>query len=73
MTPRLDKRARELSMQEWKKWIELCERLEKLGAVTPGDLKSSPSARETDGQRLLQCIREWAKLMAEISAIESHK
>lgn len=69
----INDKAHEVSMKEWEKWRELCERLERSGAVTAQDLKSLAIAHDTDGQRLLQCIREWAKLMAEISVIESRK
>ena len=36
--------------EEWKEWRQLCEALQKIKAVTPQDLESSVSKRDTPGQ-----------------------
>lgn len=64
------KRAREVSFQEHEKWVELCDKLERLGAVTVDDRRSFINENGTPGQQLFHCIREWGKLMAEVAVIE---
>jgi hypothetical protein len=69
----MDSKTREVSMREWEKWRELCDKLGQLGAVTPADLNSLTSANGTPGQKLLICIREWGELMAEVAVIEARE
>lgn len=56
-----------LAKAEHAKWLTLCAQLQRLGAVTAADLSASASGPHvTDGQRLLQLVKEWADLHAEL-------
>ena len=54
-------------IQEYRKWRELCALLAQSGAVAKTDIYSKTTARDTPGQRLIACIREWGELRARIS------
>lgn len=57
-----------LMRTEWDAWRRICDRLELMHAVTREDLESSPSTRDTDGQKLLALIREWGDALADLKA-----
>lgn len=48
-------------------WLQLCEMLERSGAVTEADLKTLASAPPTTpGTELIHTIRDWSTARAEL-------
>jgi len=59
-------KRREIERREHEQWLSLCEELKRRGVVTEADLKSSVNLLNTPGQWLLNMIRVWGNLRAQL-------
>ena len=59
-------KRRDIEKAEHDQWRFLCAELVKSGAVTEADLKSSVQLLNTPGQFLLNVIRTWGELRAQL-------
>ncbi len=62
----MKKSRREIEREEHEQWMALCKEMEKRGIVTKDDLKSSVNLLDTPGQWLLNMIRVWGNLRAQL-------
>jgi len=63
----------QVSREEHRLWLQMCDQLKELGAVTKQDLESKLSDQSTAGQRLLSLIRTWgdARVVLEEANVRS--
>ena len=68
-----DDRWKEQARIEWDLWQKVCTRLVLANAVTGADLKGRAGDDSTNGQRLLNLIREWGDARATLALAHAAK
>lgn len=63
----MNEQTKQLSREEHAAWQLVCEKLLRCGAVTEADLRASKGDQTTSGRILLNVIRGWGELRADLT------